>query len=154
MAQAGLSREEIAVRKIGAASVVAVLLLSLTGTVARAQDGPTTFFNREEWDSCAGLLAAADTEAAAGPVRGAEWQPRTAAFAAYFAFAEGYLTARAEGGHMQRTAYRPSWAAPAMRFLGQFCAGHHAQTFYAAVMALDLAIAAKPPNLTGPDRGE
>ena len=141
-------------RKFGGASGVAVLLLSLTGEAARAQDGPTTFFNREEWDSCAGLLAAAEAEAAAGPVRGAGWQPRTPAFAAYLAFAEGYMTARAEGGQMQRTAYRPSWAAPAMRFLDQFCADHRAQTFYAAVMALDLAIAAQPPSLTGPDRGE
>ena len=141
-------------RKIGAAGGAAVLLFALAGTAAWAQDGPTTFFNREEWDSCAGLLAAADTEAAAGPVRGPDWQPRTPAFAAYFAFAEGYLTARAEGGQMRHTAYRPPWAAPAMRFLGQFCAELHAQTFYAAVMALDLAIAAKPPSLTGPDRGE
>ena len=97
------------------------------------------------------MATAAEAEVRAGDIRGADWQPRTVGFAAYFAWAEGYLTARAEDGSMQRSAWRPNRAAPAMRYIMTFCTDHPVQTYYAAVTALADILAGRTPGRLTPD---
>ncbi len=141
---------QVSPRKSALAALALVVFWLLPG-VALAQESPTTFFGREAWDTCSALTAAAELEAVAGAVKGAAWQPRTAALAAYFAWAEGYLTARAEDGSMQRQAWRANRAAPAMRYLVSFCADHPVQTYYAAVAALADMMSGRVPGRLTPD---
>lgn len=131
---------------------IALVLVLATAPAAWAQEAQTTFFDREDWDSCGGFVAAETAELAAGPIAGAAWQPRTPAYAAYFNWAEGYLTARAEDGSLRRHAYRPQRAAPAMRTVAAFCRAHPLQSYYSAVIDLAEAMAGHGPaasTLTG-----
>lgn len=139
-------------RRAAPAGLTFAVAMILARPDARGQELPTTFFAREAWDSCAAFADADAAERAAGAVRGAEWQPRTPALAGYVAFADGYLTARAEAGGMSCSAWRPNRTAPAMRFLAEYCAAHPVQTMVGAVQALAGILRDDAPNALTADR--
>ncbi len=136
-------------RRLGVALMVAAAFGAVHPPPPRSPAAPPPSSTRAAGPPAGGSRPPAAAEAAAGPVDGATWLPRTPAYAEYFTWAEGYLTARAEDGGMRRDAYRPQRAAPAMRFLAGFCRDHPMQSFYAAVIELAQAMARHGPPVDG-----
>jgi len=88
-----------------------------------AQESEATFFDREDFNTCAAYL-------------GADSQAR----GAYLAWADGYLTARAEDGGLRRFAARDGNEPRFMAWIAEFCRQRPQESFYAAVAALDEAL--------------
>jgi hypothetical protein len=110
-------------RIFAVSAVLLPVLLPTTSLRCAAQESQATFFDREAFNSCGAYLAA---DAGTKP--------------AYLAWADGYLTARAEDGGLRRFATRDGNDARFMAWIAAFCQLRPQQSFYAGVAALDDAL--------------
>ncbi len=99
------------------------LLLPLAAP-ARGQESQATFFDRDDFNTCEAFLLATDTTARAP----------------YLAWADGYLTARAEDGGLRKFYAHDRNEARFLSWLDAFCRARPRESFYGAVEALQQAL--------------